>query len=80
MGVENGEKLALTAEAIRVFYLRWWRRRLTRSFFCWLHQRKEYQSVGLDNMSRVVEYIQVNNPGKPTRGISLVDTEKGILL
>ena len=67
MGVENGKKLALAAEAIRTFCLRWWRRRLTRSFFCWLHQQKEYQSVGLDDMAHVVECVQINTPGNPSK-------------
>jgi hypothetical protein len=59
--------LTQAAEAIRVFCLRWWRRRVTRSFFCWLHQKPEYQGVGLDDMSHVVEKIQVNTPGERER-------------
>lgn len=42
MGVGEGEVLTQAAEVIRVFCLRWWRRRVTRSFFCWLHQKPEY--------------------------------------
>jgi hypothetical protein len=67
MGVGEGEVLTQAAEVIRVFCLRWWRRRVTRSFFCWLHQKPEYQGVGLDDMSHVVEKIQVNTPGERER-------------
>jgi hypothetical protein len=63
-GVGEGEELTQAAEVIRVFCLRWWRRRLTRSFFCWLHQKPKYQGVGLDDMSHVVEIIQANTPGE----------------
>jgi hypothetical protein len=67
MGVEEGEALTQAAETIRVFCLRWWRRRVTRSFFCWLHQTKEYQGVGLDDMAYVVEKVQLNTPGEQER-------------
>jgi hypothetical protein len=64
MDIAASEELTQAAEAIRSFCLRWWRRRLTRSFFCWLHQLPEYQGVGLDDMSHVVEKVQENTPGR----------------
>jgi hypothetical protein len=67
MQVEEGEALTQAAEAIRTFCLKWWRRRLTRSFFCWLHQSPEYQGVGLDDLSHVVEKVQANTPGSQER-------------
>jgi hypothetical protein len=67
MGVGEGETLTQAAEVIRTFCLRWWRRRVTRSFFCWLHQKREYQGVGLDDLAHVVEKVQANTPGEPER-------------
>jgi hypothetical protein len=67
MGIGESEELTQAAEAIRVFCLRWWRRRVTRSFFCWLHQKADYQGVGLDDMSHVVELVQLNTPGQPEK-------------
>ena len=63
MNVDEGEKLTRAAVVIRVFCLRWWKRRLTQSFFCWLHQKSDYQRVGLDDMAHVIEQVQVNTPG-----------------
>jgi hypothetical protein len=65
MGVGESEALRQSAEAIRIFCLRWWRRRVTRSFFCWLHQKPEHQGAGLDDMAHVVEQAQVNAPEQP---------------
>jgi hypothetical protein len=62
MGVGEGEALTQAADVIRLFCLRWWRRRVTGSFFCWLHQTIEYQGVGLDDMPYEVETVQSNTP------------------
>ena len=63
MKAEEGAALSKAAAAIRTFCLQWWRRRVTSSFFCWLHQRPEYQQVALDDMAYVVEKTQVKTPG-----------------
>ena len=65
MGLEEYQELTKAAEAIRIFCLRWWRQRLTHSFFCWLHQKPDYQGVGLDDMAYVlVEKVQAHTPGE----------------
>jgi hypothetical protein len=51
-----------TALVLRGFLLRAWKRRQSQSFFSWLHQRPEYQSVGLDSTGYVVEPEQLCNP------------------
>jgi hypothetical protein len=60
MGVGEGKQWAQAAETIQTFCFRRWRRRLGRSFLCWLHQKTDYQGVGLDDMSRIVERVQVS--------------------
>jgi hypothetical protein len=56
------EEAENAAVALRNWFLRCWKRRQTRSFFSWLHQRKEYQGVGLDSMDYVVGIAQLYNP------------------
>jgi hypothetical protein len=63
MGIAEGAAVKQTAEAIRTFCLNWWIRRLTPSFFCWLHQTPEFQGVGLDDLAHVVEKVQEITPG-----------------
>jgi hypothetical protein len=63
MQVGEGEKLAQVVDAIRGLCLGWWRHRLFQSFFCWLYQTPEYQGVGLNDMSHVVDKVQENTPG-----------------
>jgi hypothetical protein len=54
MQAGEGKELTQAAEAIRLFYLRWWWWRVTKSFFCRLDQTPEYQGVGLDDLAYVI--------------------------
>jgi hypothetical protein len=49
------------AIALQSFGLRWYRRRLLRSYFCWLHQAEKYQGVGI-GLEHVVELDQCITP------------------
>jgi hypothetical protein len=62
LGLELNEKRAIAAGVLRDWRLRCWKRRQTRGFFSWLHQRPEYQAVGLDSMDYVVGLAQLYNP------------------
>jgi hypothetical protein len=62
LGLELNEKRARAAGVLRACRLRCWKRRQTRGFFSWLHQRPEYQAVGLDSMDYVVGLAQLYNP------------------
>jgi hypothetical protein len=62
LGLELNEKRARAAGVLRAWRLRCWKRRQTRGFFSWLHQRPEYQAVGLDSMDYVVGLAQLYNP------------------
>jgi hypothetical protein len=55
-------KTARAANILRSWSLKLWKREHTRGFFSWLHQRPEYQPVGLHSMEHVVGLAQMSNP------------------
>ena len=62
LGLPLNEKTAWAATILRSLSLKLWKRGQTRGFFSWLHQRPEYQPVGLDTMEHVVGLAQMSNP------------------
>jgi hypothetical protein len=54
LGLELNEATTKAARALKKWRLTRWKRQSTQGFFSWLHQRPEYQGVGLDSMDYVV--------------------------
>jgi hypothetical protein len=61
LGIKNTTKIARAAEVLRLFCLRWYKRRLTQSYFWWLHQSEKFKQCGI-GMSKVAELEQMFNP------------------
>jgi hypothetical protein len=61
MEVPHTEKLDKAARVLREFGLTWFRRRLTQSYFGWLHHRPNFQRCGI-SVEEVVELEQCGNP------------------
>jgi hypothetical protein len=62
LGMKKSPKISRAAEVLRSFCLRWYkRRRLTQSYFWWLHHSAKFKRCGIA-MSRVVKLDQMFNP------------------
>jgi hypothetical protein len=60
-GVSHTERFDKAAGVLREFGLTWFRRRLTQSYFGWLHHRPDFQRCGI-GIEEVVELEQCGNP------------------